>query len=382
MSSRIRAARSYSVRVARSTHLALEASDVLVGLTGDERAEVVDDLAVLVGRDPADAGRGALADVAQQAGPADLCAALEHPGRARPHRKDAQQQVDGLPDRPGVRVRPEVAHALLLRSPAHHHARELLVDRDSEPRIGLVVAVLHVEARVVLLDPGVLQLQRLDLGLDDGPLDRASRRHHPRRALVQVREVLEVRREAGAQRLRLADVDDPTGGIAEAVDTRCVGDRPRRGSICRGIGHASTLRVPAVSLVEPSDRRGSHRASRPTVHRVVDFVTSRADTEYRAASHAIRARAARLSSVRGERFGEGRAALCSTSKTRTALRCPPPLPLRTPTTAGSARCCESRTAGSPASLRRSPTIPASLSARPAWPCSDTNTAPTSTSTRG
>ena len=43
-----------------------------VGLAGHEVAEVVDDLAVLVGGDPADARRAALADVAEQAGPADL----------------------------------------------------------------------------------------------------------------------------------------------------------------------------------------------------------------------------------------------------------------------------------------------------------------------
>ena len=69
----------------------------------------------------------------------------------------------------------EVAGAALLGAAPDHHPRELVADRDRQPRVGLVVAVLDVEARVELLDPGVLQLERLDLGLDDRPLDAGAR---------------------------------------------------------------------------------------------------------------------------------------------------------------------------------------------------------------
>ena len=120
--------------------------------------------AVLLGVDPADAGRRALADVAEQARPADLAGPLEDPRRAGAGREDAQQQVEGLADRPGVGVGAEVAHALALGAAHHLQPRELLVQRDGEARVALVVAVLDVEPRVELLDPGVLQLQRLDLG--------------------------------------------------------------------------------------------------------------------------------------------------------------------------------------------------------------------------
>ena len=75
---------------------------MLVGLAGHEVAEVVDDLAVLVGADPADAGGAALADVAEQAGPPDLAGPLEDAGRAGARREDPQQQVERLADRPGV----------------------------------------------------------------------------------------------------------------------------------------------------------------------------------------------------------------------------------------------------------------------------------------
>ena len=97
--------------------------------------------AVLVGVDPADARRRALADVAEQARPADLAGALEDAGRAGAHREDPQQQVERLADGPGVRVRPEVAHALALGAAHHLQPRELLVEGDGEVRVGLVVAV-------------------------------------------------------------------------------------------------------------------------------------------------------------------------------------------------------------------------------------------------
>src|SRR3712207_8104550 len=55
-----------------------------------------------------------LVDVAEQARPADLPGPLEDAVAAGAHREDAQQQVDRLADRPGVRVRPEVPAALAL----------------------------------------------------------------------------------------------------------------------------------------------------------------------------------------------------------------------------------------------------------------------------
>ncbi len=189
-------------------------------------------------RDPADARRAALADVAEQARPADLPGALEHAGRAGPRREHAQQQVERLADRPGVAVRAEVPHALALGAAHHLQPGVLLVQGDRERGIGLVVAVADVEPRVELLDPGVLELQRLDLGADDRPLDARGRRDHLPGALVQVAEVGEVGVQPLAQALRLADVDDPAALIAELVDPRFERDRARRGPVGRGIGHA------------------------------------------------------------------------------------------------------------------------------------------------
>ena len=50
-------------------------------------------------------------------------------------------------------------------------AGEVLVQRDADERIGLVIAQADVEARPVLLDERLLGQQRLGLAADDHALD-------------------------------------------------------------------------------------------------------------------------------------------------------------------------------------------------------------------
>ncbi len=241
-------------------HVAFEALDEPGGVARHEVAEVLGEEAVLLRGDAADARRGALADVAEQAGAVELVLALEHPGAARPDGEHPQQLVDGLADRPGVRVRPEVAHALALRAPHDHHPRELLVQGDGEVRVGLVVAVADVEPGVELLDPGVLQLEGLDLGGDDRPVDPGGGLHHRLRARVQRGEVGEVGVEARAQVLRLAHVDDPAVLVAEAVHPGGLRDRARCGSVGRRICHAQKTSGPDRHAVLPLPGRRRDRA--------------------------------------------------------------------------------------------------------------------------
>ncbi len=223
----------------RLTHLLLQAADVRVRAAGHEVAELVGQFAVFLGGDAVHAGGRALADVAEEAGAARTGGVLEHARRARAHREDAQEQVDRVADRPRVRVRPEVAHALLLVTAHHLHARVLLVHRHREVRVALVVAVLDVEPGVVLLDPGVLQLECLDLRGHHRPLHGRGRGDHGAGARVQARQVLEVVRQALAQALRLSDVDHPAVLVTEPVDPRRVGDLTRLGAVAGGVGHVS-----------------------------------------------------------------------------------------------------------------------------------------------
>ena len=173
-------------------HLLGEPSDKRAGVPRHERTKLLGEDLVVGDADPPDTRRGALIDVPQQARTSARLGAPEHSGRARADGEGTQEQVEGFPDSPGVRERPEVPGARAFRSPHHLGARHPLAQGDGEVGVGLVVAVLDVEPGVVLLDPGVLERECLDLGAHHSPLDGRRRRDHGRRARVQAREGLEI----------------------------------------------------------------------------------------------------------------------------------------------------------------------------------------------
>ena len=176
----------------RGIHLLFQVAGKAVGLAGQEIAKVLHDLAMLLGTDPADTRCRAFVDVSQQARTVDLLVPLEYSGRTGSSRKYPGEQIQRFPDRPRMRVRPEITHALAPRAAIDHQPGKFLVDRDCQHRVGLVVAVADVEARIEFLDPVVFQLQRLDLGVDHRPLDVGRGGHHLPGPRVQARDVGEV----------------------------------------------------------------------------------------------------------------------------------------------------------------------------------------------
>ena len=151
-------------------HLLLQTPDVLLRIPGHEVAEVLSQCPVVHLADPTHARCGALVDVAHQTGSAGELGAAEHSGGAGAHGEDPQHQVHGLADRLGWVEGTEVLHALALVPAHHHHPGVRLVHGHGQVRVGLVVPVHDVEPRRILLDPGVLQLQRLQLRTHHGPL--------------------------------------------------------------------------------------------------------------------------------------------------------------------------------------------------------------------
>ena len=193
---------------------------------------------MVLGADFAHAGGRALVDVAEQAGASAVLGALEHAIRTGAHRKDGQQGIQRLADGPHLRVRAEVAHALVALTAGDHGTRVHVVDGHGQVRVGLIVAEGDVEARRILLDPGVLQVQGLHLAGYHGPFDAGSGVHHRVGLGSQRLGRGEVAVEAIAQVLGLAHVDDAPVGVTEPVDARVGGNfsggRTVAGGLCHG----------------------------------------------------------------------------------------------------------------------------------------------------
>ena len=216
--------------VGRLGHPLFEALDDRVVLAVEEVEEVVDELVVVVVVDVADARRRALLDVRVEARAAEPVVPVELGLRARADRERAQQEVERLADRVRVRVRAEVADALALRAAQHHRPGPVLVERDREVRVALVVLQADVEAGLVPLDEVELQEEGLDLVLGDDPLDRLRGADHLAGALGEQLGLQEVVREAAAEALGLPDVDDPALAVEELVRPGRVGDRTGLGA--------------------------------------------------------------------------------------------------------------------------------------------------------
>ena len=191
---------------------------------------------------------------------AEPLVALELAVGARADRERAQQEVERLADRVRVGVRAEVADALALLAAHHHGARPLLVERDREERVRLVVLQPDVEPRPVLLDEVVLEEERLDLVAHLDPLDGLRGLHHLAGARQERVRRGEVVRQPAAQALGLADVDDAAVRVLELVRARRVGD---------GAG----------------GRAGDHGVSRPARRRARCSMTSSCCSVVRWAEH-------------------------------------------------------------------------------------------------
>ena len=162
--------RSLVVLLARvEVHAALEVALDLLVAAAEEGDHAVDAAPVLLLGDVADAGRPAALDVVVQARRAGVAAGLGPLAAAQ--LEDLAQQVEGSPYALGARVGAEVGAVAAVALAREVDAREVLVEADRDVGVRLVVAQPDVEARLVLLDEGLLGEQRLRLGGDHERLD-------------------------------------------------------------------------------------------------------------------------------------------------------------------------------------------------------------------
>ena len=205
-------------------HPLLELALDRLRVAGEEPDDALDDLAVGLLRDLADAWREAAVDVEVEARDARV-----PPGPrplARPELEHAVQDVQRLPYLLRIGVRPEVDGAPAVALAREHDARVLVRERDRDVRERLVVAQPDVERRAVALDEVLLQVERLGLVPRDDDLEVRDPRRELRDGGPSV-AALEVAAHARAQRLRLSDVQHVAPSVAEEIDAGLARQRPK-----------------------------------------------------------------------------------------------------------------------------------------------------------
>ena len=203
-------------------HVCFELIDDRRGVSGEECGEALHVSGVGISVDGSDTGRRTLLDVSEQARPAGrLMAAILGIGTGA-NRKRAQEQIERLPDRIGVCVRPEVLDSLAALAAHHHGPWPFLVGRDGEVREALVVAEPDVEPRLMLLDERVFEHDRGDIVRGDDPLDGCCGGDHRLRLEWQI--CGKVIRDSLAKRLGFADVQDLPVCVAEQIHPGGVGN--------------------------------------------------------------------------------------------------------------------------------------------------------------
>ena len=121
--------RSFEVQFLRGrVHLALEIAGETIRPAREEIAEITHDLPVLLGGHPTDTGCRTFVDITEQTRTLNLTVPLEYPVRTGSSREHPRQQIECLANRPGMRVRTEVAHTFATRTAIDHQSRELLVE--------------------------------------------------------------------------------------------------------------------------------------------------------------------------------------------------------------------------------------------------------------
>ena len=144
-------------------------------------------------------------------------AVLQRPAGAQ--RKQAAQELQALMHRRRVRIGAEIARAVLDDAPRDEDARELLLYRDLDIRIRLVILEADIVARPVLLDEVALEDQRLDLARRHDELEIRDFRDHRTHLRRVVAAALEILPHAVLEHDGLADVDDLPRRVLHDIDT-------------------------------------------------------------------------------------------------------------------------------------------------------------------
>ena len=205
-------------------HRLLERALDLAVAAGEEVDHAVDPLAVVLAADVAHTWGLAPLDVVVEARGAAAAAGLG--ALARSEQEHLAEHLERRADPLGVAVGTEVRPVTAVALAREIHAGKVLVERDRDVRVRLVVPQADVEPGLVLLDEVLLGQQRFALGVHDQRLDLVDHVHQiPAATDIRTPPTPgKVRRDPLADRDRLPDVDHLPAPVAEQVHARLVGE--------------------------------------------------------------------------------------------------------------------------------------------------------------
>ncbi len=202
----------------RAPHALLERPPRGAGIALQEAHHLVDHRAILLLRDVPHARRLAAIDVIIET---RACRTLvEEAIAAGADREEVLDERQVPPEELDLGERPEVAGAVVQHPTRDVYAREVLVQRDLDVRIGLVVPEDDVEPRIVLLDQVRLEEQRLGRRAGHDPVEVLHVAHEHARLVGERGRRLQVGTHPGPQVTRLPHVQDPPARVPEEVHPR------------------------------------------------------------------------------------------------------------------------------------------------------------------
>ena len=206
----------------RRLHLGPHLVEQLLAVAFEKQLQPLDVLAILFLRDAQVAGGGALIDRRQQAGPEPAPALVVgfDVERAGAELEDPLQDLHRAAEAAGAGERAVELHAAGARLAGDLDAREIFVRGDLQIGKGFVVAEVAVELRLDVLDQPGFHQQRVDFALGFDEVDVVRFADELEGALIAGGGGQEVAAGAGAQVVRLADVEHAAGLVLKQVDAR------------------------------------------------------------------------------------------------------------------------------------------------------------------
>ena len=199
-------------------HLGLQLACERLIVTREERARLLDALLIFLRVRLAAAEAVAAAHVMVEAG-ALLPDIAREPARAGRQAEGGADRVDGGAGLAARAEGPEVARAVVRRFVGKREAR-IGPAGETDKGVALIVLEQNIVVRLMLLDEGVFEDQRLELAGDKDGVEMVDLRDHAAGLFIVARAELEILADTVFELFRLADVDDLARCVHHQINAR------------------------------------------------------------------------------------------------------------------------------------------------------------------